>query len=162
MVLILGLGNLLLRDEGFGVKVIDKLQREYRFAESVSLLDGGTGAFFLLPHLERAERVIIIDVVKLGNPPGSIYELTFEECLLLPQEKLSLHEVSLSDLLFLLQLRGKTFKEFVLIGVEPAIVAVGDNLSEELEEALPEVIKRVLSKLRDWGFDYFPSESSAK
>lgn len=161
MILVLGLGNILLRDEGLGVRVVERLSKEYSFPDEVFLLDGGTGAFFLLPYLERAERVLIVDAVKLGNPAGSIVELTLEECLLLPQEKVSLHEIGLPDLLSLLKLRGKTFRDFVLIGVEPAVIAPGETLSEEVERGLPEVIERVLVKLSAWGVIY-SSKSRAK
>lgn len=151
MILLLGLGNILLSDEGLGVRVIEELGRDYEFPEEVNIIDGGTGAFFLLPYLEQAVKVLVIDAVKMGKSPGSIYELTFEECLLLPKEKLSLHEISFSDLLFLLQLRGKTFDDFVLLGVEPANIEPGDTLSEEVKMALPKVIERILCKLKAWG-----------
>jgi hydrogenase maturation protease len=150
-ILILGLGNILLKDEGLGVKVVRELQEEFTFSEEVELLDGGTGAFFLLPHLEKAERLIIVDAVKRGALPGT---LTFEALESLPKdtlERLSLHEISFPDLLKILELRGKKFEKIILAGIEPKNLDAGLELSEEVKRVIPELKKRIIALLKEWG-----------
>lgn len=153
-ILILGLGNLLLRDEGLGVRLLQELEREFLFPEEVLLHDGGTGAFFLLPYLSEAERVIIIDAVKAGSAPGTIF---FEPLSALPRdtlEKISLHEISLPDLLRILEFSGKKFEEVFLAGIEPKSLEVGLELSEEVKRAMPELKEKILSLLRKWGISF--------
>ncbi|MCS7199784.1 MAG: HyaD/HybD family hydrogenase maturation endopeptidase [Caldimicrobium sp.] len=159
--LVVGLGNLLLKDEGFGVRVIYYLRERYMFSEEVMFLDGGTGAFFLLPYLEEADRVIFVDVVKAGGSPGEIYEGTLEEIEAFLVERISLHEIGLFDLLAILKFKGKNFREIHLIGIEPKEIAIGEELSKCLLERLPEVAKRVLQKLSEWGISYEEKVSTA-
>ncbi len=150
-ILIVGLGNILLGDEGLGVKVVRELKEEFAFSEEVELLDGGTGGFFLLPHLEKAERLIIVDAVKGGNLPGT---LTFEALESLPMdtlERISLHEISFPDLLKILELKGKHFEKIILAGIEPQNLEVGFELSEDVKGAIPELKKRIIDLLREWG-----------
>ncbi len=153
-VLILGLGNILLRDEGLGVKLLQEMEKEFLFPEEVILHDGGTGAFFLLPYLFSAEKVIIIDAVKSGNPPGTIL---FEPLSALPRdtlEKISLHEIGLPDLLRILEFAGKNFEEIFLAGIEPKNLEVGLELSEEVKRAIPELKEKILSLLKEWGISF--------
>lgn len=152
--LILGLGNILLRDEGLGVLALRRLLNDYDFPEEVLLLDGGTGAFYLLPYLEEAERVLVLDAICAGREPGSLIEGSFKDFSRPLLEKISLHEVSFPDLIALLQLRGKSFQEIYIIGIEPEDLSIGEGLSPPVERALPLLIKRVLQKLEEWGVPY--------
>ena len=150
-ILIVGLGNVLLSDEGLGVKVVKDLEKEINFPEEVEILDGGTGAFFLLPHLEKADYLIIVDAIKAGHKPGT---LLIEKLENLPQdtlEKISLHEISFPDLLRILELKGKKFEKIILAGLEPKTLDVGTELSQEVKEGLPLLKEKILSILREWG-----------
>ncbi|HAP67189.1 MAG TPA: hydrogenase HupD, partial [Nitrospinae bacterium] len=78
-ILILGIGNILLKDEGVGVKVIERLKRDYKFPSNIELIDGGTAGFGLIDLLEGAEHLIIVDAVQGNDEPGSIYRFKFED-----------------------------------------------------------------------------------
>ncbi len=150
-ILIVGLGNVLLSDEGLGVKVVKDLEKEINFPEEVEILDGGTGAFFLLPHLEKADYLIIVDAIKAGHKPGTLLIENLEN---LPQdtlEKISLHEISFPDLLRILELKGKKFEKIILAGLEAKTLDVGTELSQEVKEGLPLLKEKILSILREWG-----------
>ncbi len=161
-VLILGLGNILLGDEGLGIRALKELEEDFIFEEGTELLDGGTGAFFLLPYLEKTDYLLVIDAIKTGASPGSVI---FESIEKLPQEtleKLSLHEVSLLDLLHLLEFKGKKLEKIVIAGIEPKRLEVGTSLSSEVEKSLPCLKEMVLQVLRSWGINYFPKRFSEK
>lgn len=143
--IILGLGNLLLGDEGVGVHVIRRLQ-EVELPEGVELVDGGTAGFELLPFLKEAERVIIVDAARGGGKPGSVYRLRPEE-LGSATPELSLHQISLREVLQAAELLGIK-PEVVIIGVEPERIAPGIGLSPAVEAALPRAIDLVLKELQ--------------
>ncbi|MFN3504821.1 MAG: HyaD/HybD family hydrogenase maturation endopeptidase [Caldimicrobium sp.] len=153
-ILILGLGNKLLQDEGLGIKVLEKLDKSYIFSPEVNLLDGGTGAFFLLPYLEEADYLIIIDAIESSEEPGTIYFLDLSK---IPEnflEKISLHEVSFQDILNVLKFKGKAFQEIYLAGIVPKSLKLGLELSKEVEEKIEELINLILLKLQEWGISY--------
>jgi len=153
-ILILGLGNVLLSDEGLGCRLIRELEEEFSFPPQVELLEGGTGAFFLLPYLEKAALLIILDAIKASQPPGTIYLEPLENLPSDTLEKISLHEVSFPDLLNILALKGKTFKKIYLAGIEPECLEVGDRLSPTVEKAIPLLKERLLLLLKEFGVDY--------
>ncbi|MFN3920939.1 MAG: hydrogenase maturation protease [Caldimicrobium sp.] len=161
-ILLLGLGNILLRDEGLGVKVVEKLKSLYHFPKEVSLLEGETGAFYLLPYLEEAEYLLVIDAIKGENKPGTLYFLNlneFSESLL---EKISLHETNFLDLLNVLKFKGKSFREIWLAGIEPKAIDPGLDISIEVEENIEKLINLILLKLKDWGIAYSLKERAVK
>ncbi|MEZ0343523.1 MAG: HyaD/HybD family hydrogenase maturation endopeptidase [Caldimicrobium sp.] len=150
-ILIIGLGNVLLSDEGLGVKVVKELEEEINLPEEVEILDGGTGAFFLLPYLEKADYLIIVDAIKTGNPPGTLIIENLENLPKDTLEKISLHEVSFPDLLRILELKGKKFEKIMLAGIEPKNLEVGTDISQEVKRNIPLLKERILSILRSWG-----------
>lgn len=141
--LVLGIGNLLLRDEGVGVHVVQTLMRE-GYPEGVDVLDVGTAILDALPAIEEAGRIIIIDAVKADGAPGSIYRMpmdAFER----PQCIASMHGFDLSRVL---ALAGRTDDpEVIVIGVEPARIEWGLELSPEVGAMLPFVIKILREEL---------------
>ncbi len=150
---VLGLGNILLSDEGLGVHALWELRDRYEFSPEIELIDGGTGGLFLLSEFEGVDKLLIIDAISGGKEPGTIYSFSLEE---LPQtvaEKLSLHEVSLLDVLQLARLKGCLPEEVKLIGMEPASLEWGGELTEVAKKKLPELINLVLSQLRKWGVE---------
>ncbi|MGC9016849.1 MAG: HyaD/HybD family hydrogenase maturation endopeptidase [Caldimicrobium sp.] len=150
-ILIVGLGNILLSDEGLGVKVIKELEEEIVFPKEVEILDGGTGAFFLIPHFEKADLLIIVDAIKTGEKPGSVIIESLENLSKATLEKISLHEIGLTDLLKILELKGKTFEKIIIAGIEPKTFEVGTELSKEVKKNFPLLKKKILEILRDWG-----------
>jgi hydrogenase maturation protease len=143
--LILGIGNLLLCDEGVGVHVARTLQRE-QLPENIITLEAGTAFLDALPEIEKADRIIIVDAMKAGHAPGTIYRVPFEDCVK-PEYIASLHGLDLSRIMFL---AGRTSPiEIIVIGLEPARIDWGTELSPEIQEMIPAVIEAIKTEIAD-------------
>jgi hydrogenase maturation protease len=142
---VLGIGNVLLRDEGIGCHVAHAL--EGIPLSDVKIIDGGTCPD-VVQLLEDADKLVIVDAVKGGGMPGQIYRFHLEDITLEQKPFLSLHDVGLVDSLMLMQLWHKT-GEAVIIGVEPRDINWGLELSPELREKMPQIIDAILSELNN-------------
>ncbi len=151
--LILGVGNILLSDDGVGVHVVRRLEEEMAFPPEVEVLDGGTKGMDLLHYLEGVSRLLIIDAVETGEPPGTLVRLTGEQVPAYLSIKMSPHEIGLPDMLFAAQLREIYPDEVVILGVQPATTEVGLDLSEPVAAQVDELVKRVLEELERWGIE---------
>jgi hydrogenase maturation protease len=141
-ILVLGVGNLLLSDEGVGVHVAQRMTG-MDFPPEVEILEGGTDGFGLMHVLLRTERLILVDAVKGGGPPGSIYRFNIEDCPPFPDIfKTSVHQISILEVIHLSGLVGSVPKT-VIIGVEPKCLQMGMELSPEIEVRIPAVIELV-------------------
>jgi hydrogenase maturation protease len=149
-VLVLGIGNLVMSDDGVGVKVVQRLQCEYRFAESVEVMDGGTLGLDLLPKLEGIERLIVVDAVETGEKPGTCVRLTGEELPIALATKVSPHQMGLKDLLSVAELMGHSPGEMVLIGVQPGSIEMDTELTADVEVKVDELVCMVLNELTRW------------
>jgi hydrogenase maturation protease len=149
--LVLGLGNILLRDEGIGVWVAESLSRGFEFPSEVTILEGGTLGLDLLPRLEGVERLLLIDVVKLGRGPGEVTRLEGDEVPAALDVKISPHQVGVQDLLAAARLLGREPPEVVLWGIEPERLDPGTGFSPLVLAALPRLQAEVLEELRRWG-----------
>jgi hydrogenase maturation protease len=149
--LVLGLGNLLLRDEGLGVWVADSLRRRFEFPGSVTILDGGTLGLDLLPRLEGVSRLCLIDAVRLGGSPGRLIRLAGDAVPAALAVKLSPHQVGVQDLLAAARLLGDGPSLVVLWGAEPERLEPGTGFSASVEAALPRLEAAVLGELHEWG-----------
>jgi len=144
-ILIVGLGNLLLGDEGVGIHVIYELKK-LELPRNVALIDGGTAAFDLIPLLKDADKLIIVDAVQAGEKPGAIYRFRPEAISQNSLKIMSLHQINLKDVLSAARLLNIE-PETVIIGIEPKRIEYGLELSEELKQAIPQVIKLVQEEL---------------
>ena len=145
--LILGVGNLLLRDEGVGVHVISAL-RDRELPDDVELWDGGTASFDLLDALAGRRQVIIIDAVRTGSEPGTIFRFTAEDISASKEQVISLHQVGLLETLNVAKhLLDSAPQEVIILGIEPKEIDWGLELSAEVEAAVPKVIGLVMSEL---------------
>ena len=140
---VVGIGNVLLRDEGIGCHVVHAL--EGIPLPDVKIIDGGTCPD-LLQLLEDADKLVIVDAVKGGGTPGQIYRFHLENITLEQKPFLSLHDVGLVDNLMLMQL-WHNISEAVIIGVEPREINWGLELSPELREKMPQIIDAILAEL---------------
>jgi len=152
-VVVLGLGNILLSDEGVGVKVVQELMEKYEFPDKVEIVDGAVGAFLLLPFIESAKKLLVIDAVSGGKPPGTIYKFKDKDIPSQVMEKISMHEISFSDILNLAKLRGNYPEEIVIIGIEPKSLEMSLELSEEVKKNYEKLLNEVLAQLKDWGIE---------
>jgi hydrogenase maturation protease len=137
--LVLGLGNLLLGDEGVGVHAVQALEAQVRH-DDVEVLSPGTAVLEVLPSLEKAEHVIIVDAMKGGQIPGTIYRVLMEECDF-EHPIASLHGFDIGRVLALSG--AKTLPEVVVIGIEPAVIGWSLELSPHVERALPDLLKAI-------------------
>ena len=141
-VLVLGVGNLLLSDEGVGVHVAQKLM-ELDFPPGVQVLEGGTDGFGLMHILLEVDRVILIDAIRGGGTPGSIYRFEIEDCPPFPDTyKTSVHQISILEVINLSGLIGPPPRT-TIIGVEPKCLEMGMDLSPEIQAKIPRVIQLV-------------------
>jgi hydrogenase maturation protease len=149
--LVLGLGNTLLSDEGVGVRVVEQLQARYRFAGDVEILDGGTLGLDLLPYVEKADRLLVVDAVEMGADPGTLVRLEGDEIPSVLGPKLSPHQVGFADLLDAARLTDCLPQERVLWGCQPTSLKVGLSLSPAVEAQVELLVESVLTELLRWG-----------
>ncbi|HXE97148.1 MAG TPA: HyaD/HybD family hydrogenase maturation endopeptidase [Dongiaceae bacterium] len=150
-VLVLGIGNLVMSDDGAGVRVVQKLQHEYRFPDTVEIMDGGTLGLDLLPKLEGIDRLIVVDAVETGGEPGTCVRLAGEELPIALATKVSPHQMGLKDLLAVAELMGHKPREMVLIGVQPGSIDMDTELTAAVEAKVDELVGMVLKELDQWG-----------
>ena len=150
---VLGLGNLIERDDGFGVRVAQALEAELGRELSqagIELVDGGTLGLNLLPLVEDCSHLLVLDAVEAGAAPGALVELTKEQIPLFGGIKLSQHQVTFQEVLALAGLRGNLPERVHLIGVQPAVISSGLELSEAVEAQVPAAVERAVEVLREW------------
>ena len=145
-ILIMGIGNILLQDEGIGVHVVRRL-KEMSLPNNVEVLDGGTAGLDLVDFMENRRKLIVIDAVKAGDKPGTIYRLTEENLKIKPKAIMSFHEIDFLDALYMSDVMRNKPKETVVIGIEPKDMSDGVELSPEIEERIPRIIEIVMEEL---------------
>ena len=144
-VFVLGVGNILLGDEGIGVHVVRELEKE-KLPGNVELMDAGTALFSIVHLLKKRKKVIFIDAAKGGGKPGTIYRIPPSQIKNEHSKILSMHEMGLRECLVTLEQEG-VFQDIVIIGVEPDLIDWGVQLSSPLQQKLPEIIRAVLSEI---------------
>lgn len=119
-ILVLGIGNILWADEGFGVRTVERLAEEWSFPPNVTLMDGGTQGLYLLPYLEEADVLIVVDAIDYGLAPGSRREIRDDDVpAFLGAKKMSLHQTGFQEVLASAMLLGRCPERLVLFGVQP-------------------------------------------
>jgi hydrogenase maturation protease len=150
--LVLGIGNILLRDEGVGVRTVEQLERQFRFPEEVEILDGGTSGMELLPYIRNKEHLILIDAVKGNHPPGTVVRVEGEDVSARFMTRISPHQLGISDVLAAAQLTGELPQHMVLFGIEPKSMETGLNLSQEVKQSLERLISVIVEELSRLGY----------
>ena len=146
-VLILGLGNPLLGDEGIGVRVVEELKR-LELPAGVSVVEGGTTGLGLIGLMEGYQRVIVVDAADMGQPPGHVVRFTPSEVQFKTAEApLSLHQIGLGEVLALANALEVAPVGLTIIGVQPSRIQTRAGLSPELEATIPHIIRMVLDEL---------------
>ena len=146
-VVVIGLGNPLMGDDGLGIAALERLRTRYVLPAGIELVDGGTWGLNLLPVIEDSDGVILIDAINTGAPPGTPIRLEHASLPRYLATKISPHQVDLRDVLGLAELRGTLPSDTVAIGLQPQSMELGDPLSPELAEKLDMVVAAVLEDL---------------
>ncbi len=159
--LVLGLGNPLVSDEGFGVQAVQRLQERYRFPDEVEVVDGGTLGLRLLPMLEDADRILILDAVDVSRSPGTVVQISWEDVHRALPVKISPHQETVTEVLALLELRRGKPDEFLIIGCQPASLDMGLELSAEVKKGMEQALGDVITVLKGWGHAVLATERNA-
>jgi hydrogenase maturation protease len=152
----LGIGNLIMTDDGVGVKVIHHLSARYQFTGDVELLDGGTLGLDLLPYLEGIDRLLIVDAIETGKAPGTLARLVGDEIPVVMETKLSPHQMGLKDLLAVAMLQGFRPPEMVLLGIQPENIDLGMELSPKVSARFEDLVQMAIRELENWGIRVEP------
>ena len=148
---VLGLGNMLMADDGVGLAALARLEEEWFIPRDVELVDGGTWGMCLLPVIERADRVLILDAIDLGDPPGTLIRLEGDEIPRFLALKLSPHQVDLREVLALAELRGTLPGQVIALGIQPERVEMSAVFSPVVAARLDQLVHLAAETLYDWG-----------
>lgn len=157
-VMIMGVGNILFRDEGFGIRVVETLEQRYAFPDNVSVIDGGVLGINLLGVMSAADQLIVVDVIRNRGNPGDLYRIAGEDIPERIRAKNSLHQIDFLEALTLCQALDKV-PETVIVGIEPQdIETLAIELTDTTAARMDDMIGMVLSELDRLGVDYTEKE----
>ena len=150
---VVGLGNILLQDDGIGLHVVETIKERYRFEPKIDLLDGGTAGLDLLPLIEGYEKVLFVDAVDAGESPGAIVIIEGDAIPSFLTTQVSVHHVGLSDLLFAAKMADLLPAEVCLVGIQPESIDIGLEITDILTRSLDLLLTTVLERLQKWGVE---------
>lgn len=152
-ILVLGIGNVLWADEGFGVRCVEYLQRHWTFAPHVELMDGGTQGLYLLHNVQGATQLLIFDAIDYGLKPGTLKVVENDDVpRFMGAKKMSLHQTGFQEVLCVAQLTGHYPDQVVLIGCQPQeLDDFGGSLRPVVRDAMTQALAMGLERLRHWG-----------
>ena len=156
-ILILGIGNILLGDEGAGIRVIERFAQRFSVPSGVDVVDGGTAGMRLLDILAGRGRVIVADAVKAPQPPGTLVRLVDAEVPALFENRLSPHQLGFADVLAALDLMDQVPAQLIVIGIVPARIELEVRMSRQVDEAVDHAVEAVADQLCSWGCRLEPS-----
>ena len=152
-ILVLGIGNILWADEGFGVRCVEALNAGWSFPENVTVMDGGTQGLYLLPYVQEADCLLVFDAVDYGDAPGSLREVTGDQVpRFMGAKKMSLHQTGFQEVLMAAELTGKLPAELVLLGVQAEeLEDYGGSLRPSVRAQMVPALNKALDWLERWG-----------
>jgi hydrogenase maturation protease len=152
-ILVLGIGNILWADEGFGVRCVEALNGGWVFPPNVTLMDGGTQGLYLLPYVQEADCLLVFDAVDYGDTPGDLREVVGDQVpRFMGAKKMSLHQTGFQEVLMAAELTGKLPGELVLIGVQPEeLEDYGGSLRDVVKAQMVPSLNLALDWLERWG-----------
>jgi hydrogenase maturation protease len=153
-VLVLGIGNLLWADEGFGVRCAEVLAQAYELPPTVRVMDGGTQGLYLLPYVQQAKRLIVFDAVDYGLEPGTVKLVEDDEVpRFMGAKKMSLHQTGFQEVIAAAMLTAQCPERMLLIGVQPEeLDDYGGSLRDVVKARVPECVDAALARLAEWGY----------
>ena len=162
-ILVLGIGNILWADEGFGVRAVEEFHGAYEAPENVCVLDGGTQGLYLVNYLQETDRLIVFDAIDYGLAPGTLKIVLDEE---VPKftgaKKMSLHQTGFQEVLSAAELLGARLDKTVLIGCQPLdLEDWGGPLTAPVRAVIPVAVDHALELLAEWGAPCAPRREPA-
>jgi hydrogenase maturation protease len=148
---LIGLGNILMRDDGVGVHAVREIEERFRFTPEIDIVDGGTLGLALLPLIEGCARVLFVDAVEAGLEPGAIVVREGEAVPAFLESQVSVHQAGLADLLYAARISGMMPPEACLVGIQPQAIALGLETTPLLRDRREALIRAVLARLEAWG-----------
>lgn len=155
-IVVIGMGNVLMQDEGIGVRAVEELEARYELPARVRLVDGGTTGMELFEPMRNADCLVVADAVNADRPPGALVRIANEEIRAFFQTKLSNHQLGLSDLLALLAFKGETPRHVAIIGMVPHSLQNRLGLSEPVAAALGDMVDLLVRELSLLGVEVRP------
>jgi hydrogenase maturation protease len=149
---VLGIGNIILSDEGAGVRAVEALAREYELPPEVQVIDGGTSGMEMIEDLSDLDLLVVLDVVLTGAAPGTLVRIAGPQVPVFFRSKLSPHQIGLPDVLASLELLGAMPTEIIVHGVQPVSLALGLELTPPVAAAVPLLAERAAVDLAARGF----------
>jgi hydrogenase maturation protease len=159
-ILVLGIGNRFMSDDAVGVKLVERLQAEYRFPPEVAVVDGGTEAISLLTMLEGIERLLVVDAIDKGSAPGTLIRLSGEDLQTCFRIRISSCQFGVEDMLAAAELLDYAPRKVAIWGVQPAVLECGAELSPIVAEQFDALLESVLEELSGWGVGWIPMNIS--
>lgn len=160
-VLVLGLGNVLLGDDGVGPLALARLERDYRVPPQVRLAEGGTLGLALLDEIAGARHLILVDAVATDEPPGTLVRLDGEAVMDAVRDRLSVHQVGVADLLDAARLIGRYPASVLLLGIVPGRIGLSVTRTPAVDAALAALVTAVVDEVRAHGYELDPQEHPA-
>ncbi len=151
---ILGLGNILMQDEGIGVHIANLLNDKFVFTPPITIIDGGTTGADLLTYFENSKKVLIIDAVNFDKEPGHLGIIKDDDILTMLTSKISLHHLGLSDVLSMIKILDIRPEAICLVGIQPYKMELDLDVSPELKQDFERIIEEVFSILTLWNVNY--------
>jgi len=163
-VLVLGIGNLLWADEGFGVRCVEALNAAWQLPDSVTVMDGGTQGLYLLPYVTEASRLIVFDAIDYGLEPGTLRLVEDDQVpRFMGAKKMSLHQTGFQEVIASAEMLDQCPAQMLLIGVQPAqLEDFGGSLTEPVKARVEESVALAVARLREWGVTVTPRASGAE
>lgn len=149
---VLGIGNIILTDEGVGVRAVEAFQRRYRLPAGVEAIDGGTSGMELIEGLSGLDHLVVLDTIVAGKTPGTVVALAGDEVPVFFRRKLSPHQIGLADVLASLELLGALPRETLVFGVQPVSLELGMELTPPVAARVDELADLAAAALRERGY----------
>lgn len=151
-VLVLGMGNILLEDEGLGIRALELLEQRYEIPPEVELMDGGTTGMGLLDDISGRQHVLVLDAVQTGEPPGTLVKLAGDEVPVYFGMRISPHQLGLSDVLATLELSGEQPAGVTVLGLVPQSLEMCLQLSDLVNSRLDSLVEAAVNELDGLGY----------
>ncbi|WP_182187867.1 HyaD/HybD family hydrogenase maturation endopeptidase [Pectinatus frisingensis] len=146
---ILGVGNILMQDDGFGVRVIERLQQMV-WPENIKIIDGGTLGMVLLPYIEGTTKLLIVDAINADGRAGDFFCYKGNDVNTYFSNKISIHDLGINDLLASLKITGDPVQEIIVMGVKPAVVELGMELTDAVANEMESTVNKIIDLLKQW------------